>query len=514
MSAWETATDAGASRAGAIAGTLRSAAPAGIAALLMYLASANGLIYPDNALALQVGLLCGAVAGLIADGLTPGVGAAVAACGIGLVVSPPRSGIDAAGVLTLLAAAAVTACAARLLASRPRGRAFGAALVVVALALNLWATVYIVQFISLESRGRVSVVEELTTRPPAGVHGPDSDMYREVAWNIHDGMPFYAAYAKAWGEVFPGVQPHSIFDLRQPALFELWGHLPGWPRSALWAFFAFALLAMAAAPLVSRDAAGAVAGTAASAAIGAYLFAFIVARRMLFMFEPWAGSLVVVCLAAFALARRGKHHRAWLVTAAAVAVAAVAIRELAVFLMVAGIASAFAAPREERRFDIAVWLAALGTSAVLYGLHVSRALALIPKTPRLGGAWMFNGGFGYLARGILDFTIFLNPHAWVIWLFAALGVAGALAQPDRRFRVFACVAMLLPLAAFLVVGNTAVDVRTGYRMNYWGAIVMPSLLALAPSALLLLPGLRRLPPASATEEQDEGGRQEQAAVGA
>jgi hypothetical protein len=469
--------------------TLRSAAPAGIAAALMYLVTSSGSVSVGPWLPVQLGALAGATAGLVATSYLAAVGAAVLGCGLAAVLFPPAAPLDAAGSAYLLLAAAALAAGAFALGRVRFGRKLGAAIVVIALAVNAWVVVGSVVRLPMASRQGRSIVQELSARPATGQRILDSELYRDVSWNIHDGMPFYSAYSKAWRDIYTNVHPHSLFDLRQPALFEFWAHLPGWPLSALWAFLVLMVAAMCAAPFVSSRAVPFALGALSSAMIGGYLMSFIFTQGSLYLFEQWTGAVAVFSMAAFALAQ-SKHHRVWMAVAAATAVLAFVSRELMVFLLVAGLASAFFGPERHRRYDIAVWGCAIAAAAVAYGLHASRAVALISAAPQLGQAWVGKGGFEYLALAVEDFTKFVSPHVGVVWLLVLLGVVGALAQPDRQFRVFAGAAVLLPLVAFLFVGNVAVAVN-GHRMNYWGAVVLPTVFAFVPSAFVLLRGKRR-----------------------
>lgn len=61
-----------------------------------------------------------------------------------------------------------------------------------------------------------------------------------------------------------------------------------------------------------------------------------------------------------------------------------------------------------------------------------------------------------------------------------LGVAAAFAAFRGRDRAYLTGCAVLPLVLFLLVWNGAIDVATGKAVNYWGGIVMPLLLALAP----------------------------------
>ena len=54
-------------------------------------------------------------------------------------------------------------------------------------------------------------------------------------------------------------------------------------------------------------------------------------------------------------------------------------------------------------------------------------------------------------------------------------------------RVFVLLSAVLPLVAFLVLGNRAWYETSGQVINYWGATVIPLLYVLIPRAFTLLP---------------------------
>lgn len=495
--------------------TIGRAVAAVLGALLVYLVASSGLVYPAYLVDLQVGVVAGLVAGLIAS--SAGIAAGAAALGVfaGIALGASTSPPDVTGIGILLASSAGIAAAARVLVARyPRVRVALVTLGVLVVAANMWATAATLAPAPLGIRDGVPLAQELAVRPAASRTAPDSEFYRAVVWSLRDGKPFYSAYLDGWNRVWAGTAPGSIFDIKQPTIYVFWSLLPGWPMSALWAFLALATLAMACTPVVSSRAVPAALGIVSAAAIGAYLLAFPVTKQMLFLSEAWVGTLAVPCAAALVAAQVRPHHRRWVVASAAIAFVAMISRELMLYLMFAGIIAAFFAPKEHRRFDVAVWVAALVAALAYWGVHASRGRGLIAHVPRLAGAWMGKGGLDYVAKGVVDFTAFMTPYAWVAWLLLGLGVLGAALQPDRQFRAFALAAVLLPLLGFLFVGNVMISLRTGERINYWAAIVMPLVYALAPSALLLLPGLRRPATAQATEEKDEGAATEQMVAGA
>ena len=76
---------------------------------------------------------------------------------------------------------------------------------------------------------------------------------------------------------------------------------------------------------------------------------------LLFLSEIWTGLLGILVLGAFALSQRDEGGRGWMVVAAALAFVAAVTRELMVFLLIAGLLSAWFGPASRRKFDLAVW---------------------------------------------------------------------------------------------------------------------------------------------------------------
>jgi hypothetical protein len=78
-----------------------------------------------------------------------------------------------------------------------------------------------------------------------------------------------------------------------------------------------------------------------------------------------------------------------------------------------------------------------------------------------------------------------SSASWVALLFVALGVLGAFALPGAELRSFAVATVLTSLVAFSLVTNRAHV--GGVLINYWGALVVPVLLAVSPAAFRLVP---------------------------
>jgi len=351
-----------------------------------------------------------------------------------------------------------------------------------------------------------TILQDIAERPVPFQSLSDGKFYRAVVWKMRDGQPFYAAFRAAFRENGRWLRPPtSVLGVRPPLLFELWKLLPNWPSSALWSLLVVGGLAMLAAPISGSRSVGAAAGIAGAAGFAASLLGYALQPDLLFMSEIWAGLLGVLVLAAFALSQREGGGRAWMATAAGLALLAAITRELMVFLLLAGLFASWFGPKLRRQFNVTVWTVAFAAFAALWATHLTIAGRIVIPVKSVAFVWFQHGGLSNLISGIVSSTSMLGT-LWLAMSLAALGVAGALAQRDKQYRLFAMLAVCLPLVGFLFVGtdahvNDAAGVPQIY--NYWGGIVMPALIALAPAAFAWIPGMRARTPVPAGEDTSE-----------
>ncbi len=267
-----------------------------------------------------------------------------------------------------------------------------------------------------------------------------------------------------------------------PTLFWTWALLPS-ASSIVIAFLVLATLATLCVVPVTAGVARTPLVVPAATALAAY-FVYFPVQLPVFSQEAWAVCFGLGSLAAFALSLRSEHWRAFVVASVALAVIGTLIRETLVFLPIAGAASAFVGS-ERRPFRVAAWIAGLVAIAASYTAHYVAAKPYISASS--GPSQFSRGGLGNVVAAVTYATDMLGGPGVLAVALAVLGLAGAVLLPDRSMRVFALVATLAPLVAFLFVANRAWYETTGERINYWGATVVPFLYALIPAGLTLLP---------------------------
>jgi hypothetical protein len=164
-------------------------------------------------------------------------------------------------------------------------------------------------------------------------------------------------------------------------------------------------------------------------------------------------------------------------------VLAVAIRELMLFLPVAGLVAAALLPAERRRDALIVWGTALVASVAVLGAHAAAADRIVTAT-RDAAAWLsMRGGVANIVAGLRHATRFMSASEMIVLVVSACGVVGAFLQKERAYRAFLLVSIALPFTLFLMSWNGAVDELTQKPVNYWGAIVAPLVFALVPGVL-------------------------------
>ncbi len=497
---------------------------AALAGLLTYLCSAGGLFL--QAPVAFVSVLVGIVVGLVAAGPLEAAFAAAVGALAGVLAMPgfymdPRMVIGQPPIWSLAFGAATVAGAATAAASvswargRLRGRAraglarradialvAGAVLVCV---YGMWSTALTIARMPVPGavRGGMSLVQQLDARPVTGTVMSDDEFFRDVVWRMRElREPYYDAYRTAYRENARwGSDPVFFLSYRLPASYWLLAATPGGGMGMVVEALLFATVGVAASVFVAARRVRLPLAVIASAAVASY-FLFLCIQTTVVYAEPRAVALALAAMACAGMADRSARPRAWTVAAVALAVAAALFRELVAFVLVAGLAAAFFAGARRRRFEVAAWGVGLG----LVGAALVAHYVAVGGRVAVGG-----GGFGrYLGlspgnvvAAIRYGTWYLGGEGWPAFVLAGLGLLGASMAPGRRERVFAFLAVALPLLGFLVFHDAGVDEK-GVQMNYWGILVDPLLYALVPWALALLPGAARGPVARADDGESAG----------
>ncbi|HEY5506419.1 MAG TPA: hypothetical protein VIK83_02915, partial [Coriobacteriia bacterium] len=263
--------------------------------------------------------------------------------------------------------------------------------------------------------------------------------------------------------------PPGLFNIRQPWLFWLWRYLPGPAGSKLIGWFvAWALGTSACAYLLARRFLEPGIALLAPIAVSGYLM-WPALSIWLTLSEFWAGCVAVWFLTAMV-------YRRWTL-GAGLAALAFAFRELMLFLVPIYVVWWLVAGRPKKGLP-GLGVILLGP-VVLLGLHAS--WAPVHGQAGQGISYWLSGGLDKLVAA-LRFSGDLVPLSAYLYLLApALALGGALMTPSRGSRALLGAAVLVPVVSLAVFSNG----EWGY---YWGAIAMPSILALVPfSAVRVMP---------------------------
>jgi hypothetical protein len=357
---------------------------------------------------------------------------------------------------------------------------------VVLLVANMWVTTFDANdesvFDPVSGAPMPSFWQQLDGELPSQIAASDDASFFKVYRRMRQGQSFYPAFS-AELEANPRWTSRAVTGFREPAVFWFWSLLPS-AKSIVISFLVLASLAIACVTVITSGIVKMPLILPACAALASY-FVYFPVQLVLFSQEAWAVFLGLGSLAAFALSVRSDRWKAWVVTSVVLAVAGTLVRETLVFLPVGGLASAFVG-KERRAFRVAAWTAGWTVLVAGYAAHYVATrpyLALKPSQSQFAA-----GGFENVSSAITYATDMLGSAGVLAFVLVILGVIGAALLPDRSMRLFALVASVAPLVAFLFVANRAWYETTGQRINYWGATVVPLLYALVPIAFTLLPG--------------------------
>lgn len=439
---------------------------------------------------LQVAVLVGLVAGMIGPGLRRSALAAAAAFLVGQVAGPHSMWLGLQPLSTwkvvfgALAAAAVAAPVAYV-SPRKRVRTALSWAVVALVVANMWMTAFFIDAQPLvDPRTRKpspSLFEELDGRVPRVFMGSDEYFYLRVLERVQDGESYYPAYASAvlehWGEARP---LSGVIQVRLPTLFWFWSLLPPAGRSMVIAYLVLATVAVVSVPAFSAPFLRRPLAVPAAAAVASYLLFFATQLTVLFT-EPWAAACAVIGVASWAVSFQTKYWKMTILSAAFWVTLACVIRELVLFLPIAGVLSSWSSEGGQRRFRLGVWF---GSLAVFFAAYAAHAAAVRPfLTPN---DWMskhlLTGGFRNVVAGMTYGSAAFGGMSSVLLGLGVLGLLGTVVIPRRSLRVFAFWSVVLPLSAFLLFGTDATDIWTDDAVNYWGSVVDPLLLAFTPAA--------------------------------
>ena len=475
-------------------------------ALLTYWCIAGSLVYywPEA----QAALIVGVTAGLIGS-----VWSAAACSGSAMVLGlllgphnmwrsslPPEIPLLVAWVLLAATVAAVVALIVSRRLVAPRWLFWG---VVALMVVNLWmtaATLDMMPRFNPSTGGPRPSVQAAIGGEPGSALNIDEYLYEWLLRSMKDGSGYYSAFSAARPAVVPGaVAPSSILNVREPTLYLALAAAPN-----PWIVIGAQLLLVTGAALgvtaLVRDVVKlplALPGVAAVLAIGVFL-----SSQVPLYAEAWAGPLALIALALVAASGRQARWRPLVVCAAAAALLAFLVRELAVFVVLAGLAGAWFAPAEQRSFRMKVWAGALALAVAGFAAHWWLAAPHLvgPTTAAVGAeGFAFLGGgpsfaLSALVYGASEMFVVTYTAGLVPWLLAALGLIGAFLLPRPETRIMAVGTVFGILLTSLVAGNGAHDSLTGASRNYWGATSAFVMYGCVPVAFSLLRAARSSAP--------------------
>ena len=300
----------------------------------------------------------------------------------------------------------------------------------------------------------------------------DAEIFIKTVDYMRTGLPYYAAFQRAWQEDarLSGPVP-GAFNYREPLLFELWRFFPGSPGGVA-ILNSFILLAWSGVILTwllaRRFVADGVAMLAGLMMAPVYTVAAFATNTFSFA-EIWAAVIVVgaLCL----LVRRR------FLAAAIILTLAVAVRELAVIYIPAWIIAWWFAG-ERRKWAPGLAVAILGPVAAL-ATHVALAPAGGASVGGTLGQYFHSTGIPRLLTAIKYGALYMLAD-WLVPLTAIASIAGAALTKEAWLRWTLLAVAIIPLLFLLVVSKTEFD-------YYWGYLVQPAMVALG--ALVFMPVL-------------------------
>lgn len=288
--------------------------------------------------------------------------------------------------------------------------------------------------------------------PPADGAKRDALLFRAVADRVHAGEGYYEAFGSELRS--RGYPTRSVFNWRLPLFAWLNGKLP----NLLWGQALLSALALSAVLMVYQAvrAESGVATAMATVVLVGLALAPCLRPNIFLTTELWAGTLIMLSIAAYALGWRGLGVVAGLF--------ALFFRELALPYGLISLALAF---RQGRRREVLAWIAGLALFAAYLALHAMEVVRHQTATD-LGHeqGWVRFGGVEFLLTtvGIHILLAEFPRWTWAVYLpLSVLGLASWRGEMGTRVALTAGTY----LAAFAVVGQAF--------NNYWGLIDAPLL---------------------------------------
>lgn len=319
----------------------------------------------------------------------------------------------------------------------------------------------------------------LMTQPEPQEYTFDGSTYLRTRDLMKQGTPYYTAFTEAIdGQAGLTANPlPSPMNFREPLLFEVWKILPGdLPIDLLGWFVAFALMMQLSAWFVARRLAPPGPALIAPMLLIPYLSFFMRHTTWFTMMEIWAAGLVMAGLACML---RGR----WLLSLALL-LAGIAVRELMVLAVPAWLGAWWLwSPPGRRR----LWVPAVAVLGPVWILGIHWWMAPATGGPSGGvSRWITGPSMGRL----YDALIFAWTPMIGATLVALMVPLAALIGPLVTCRPRDA----LPLTCLVIVPVLFLACfSSGPTGAYWGAILVPLAIAVAPSVLTTVFPLNPIP---------------------
>lgn len=468
-----------------------------------YLLTSNGLL--SFAPLWQIGIVVGLVAALLSEVAWQAGVIGFLVCAIGPIAAPPAlSGIASASMPSLPGDAALTIGGWILLIVLGTATATGAGwlrhvlhpaeahllnavlswFLVAWIIFNMWAPLNLGEG---KNAGygtlNASTIREV---PRAGRYVNDDAIYRAVFYHIHNGVPYYSAYVKAWlGLKHKPPLPAAVVAYRLPTMYWIWGLLPKDAFLIEIVFLFCASIGVLSAAWITAQLASVRYAPLAAAALAAYAMATGMTVYVTYVDLP-AACIALAGIALYARAEiTGKTRYLW--AAASVVLFAAFIREILVYLIVLAIFANLFGRAHHRLHRAAPWLAAMGVFALGYLAHdlaVQNVLMATSNTLNY-----MHGSPSFALDALRRFSNVMQDGGAllpVLFLVSLVGAFGAWRRSGPVFVAFTISALTIPILGMLRFGNPGIDML-GQEVNYWGNLFVPLALALWPVWIAVFP---------------------------
>jgi hypothetical protein len=310
----------------------------------------------------------------------------------------------------------------------------------------------------------------VATEPVAESYHFDGQLFLKTIFLMKRGEPYYSAFGKAMTQDSRfNAPPPLVLNYREPWVARFVALLPGNAGLDAWAtFLVLAIGAILGAYLLASQFL-----TPGAALLGPMLlvsyFSWSLTTKWFPLSELWAGALAVWVVVAFS------RERWW--TAAILVLAAVAIRELMVYLIPVGaIAWAF---YPERKRVVTPMIALVALPMVVLGYHVMSAPGAFGSGSSGGISTWLHASPTSLAAA-LRFSSNYMPWGKLAMLgIPVFALAGAAFVPCMWRKAMFVAVIGVPLVALSLFSSGAFG-------NYWGGIIQPIVLAIMPLVFIPL----------------------------